>query len=59
VGVTDDFQATLWQEMMAIGLFEEAGEKTLRLWLEGGENARWRETYDFILSKMDEIVKRP
>jgi len=58
-GVSDGFQATLRQELLTTGLFEEAGEKTLRLWLKDGENARWRKMYDFILSRMDEIVKRP
>ncbi len=56
VNVSDEHQATLRQDLLDTGMFEEAGEKTLRLWLKGEENGRWRETYDLILTKMDEIV---
>lgn len=56
LNVSDEQQATLRQELLATGLFAEAGEKTLRIWLEGDNHASWCEVYDLILSKIMSLI---
>ena len=42
---------------MGYGIFREAGEKTLGAKLDAKAIAKLPEVYEFLLGKMDEIVK--
>jgi hypothetical protein len=48
---------TLRKELLAFGMFRESGKWTLTAILNRENLARMNEVYDFILDKMDEIVK--
>jgi len=48
----------LRRELMEFRVFQESGEKTLRVELNSKTLPKMPEVYDFILDKMDEIVKR-
>jgi len=53
---SEAFKSTLRQELLATGLFQESGEQTLRMRLDGVGNGRFTEVYDLILAKMDRVV---
>jgi hypothetical protein len=48
----------LRRELMEFGVFREAGQKTLRVNLTREILPKMLEVYNFILDKMDDIVKR-
>ena len=55
--LSDEDALTLRRELLAFGVFEEAGKKTLRANLNDQTSDRLPGVYDFILDKMDEIVQ--
>lgn len=48
--------AALRRELMSRGIFQEAGQKTLRAQVSAATERQLRDTYAFILDKMDEIT---
>jgi len=57
LSIPEDLALALRKDLLAFGVFEEAGEKTLRAKLEGETLNRIPEVYAFILEKMDEIIQ--
>jgi hypothetical protein len=54
----EEVVASLRKELMAQGVFQESGNWTLAADVTEENLARMNEVYDFILDRMDEIVKR-
>jgi hypothetical protein len=48
----------LRRELMKFGVFRESGEKTLTVGLNSRTLRKMPEVYDFVLDKMDDIMKR-
>ena len=48
--------AGLRRELLGLGIFQEAGQKTLRAQVSAATVSKLRETYASILDKMDEIA---
>ena len=48
----------LRRELMEFGVFRESGEKTLTVGLNSRTLPKMPEVYDFVLDKMDDIMKR-
>jgi hypothetical protein len=55
--MTGDTAQALRKQLLALGVFVESGEKTLCVWLNDSTLPRMKEVYDFILRKMDELLK--
>lgn len=55
--MTAEEAKTLREQLLALGVFEESGEKTLYVLLNDSTLPRMKEVYDFVLRKMDELLK--
>ena len=47
----------LRKELLDFGVFREAGEQTLKAYVDETNIPKMQEVYDFILDRIDEIVK--
>jgi hypothetical protein len=56
LALPDEVAAPLRQDLLAQGVFVEAGQQTLRAYLQGETLHKITAVYDFILDRVDEIV---
>ncbi len=55
--MTEEEAVALREQLLALDVFEEGGEKTLRVMLNETLMPRMNETYDFVLQQVDEVLK--